>query len=189
MVTPKRDLERQQEHAVEQQHQPRRIAEEMGHEPGAAAHRRQQRDLARARGSVPNTVPIAMASEADRDVEQRSRARAAASISRASRGSTACPAPACACGHSRNRSGQRRATQPVRDVAAAAGAPAMRSAAASAQARERQQRPAEIGAAWCDALMAESRHAHRALPPVHREDEDADQPEVAEAARSSSPAR
>ena len=38
-------FERQQQHAVEQQHQPRRVAEELRHEPRRAAHRRQQRDL------------------------------------------------------------------------------------------------------------------------------------------------
>ena len=38
-------LERQQEHAVEEQHQPRRVAKEMRREPRALPHRRQQRDL------------------------------------------------------------------------------------------------------------------------------------------------
>ena len=33
------DLERQQEHREEQQHQPRRVAEELRHRPGAPAHR------------------------------------------------------------------------------------------------------------------------------------------------------
>ena len=36
-------LERQQEHDVEQQHQPRRVAEELGHEPAAGPHRTAQR--------------------------------------------------------------------------------------------------------------------------------------------------
>ena len=58
-----RDLERQQEHAVEQQHQPRRVAEELRHEPRRRRAPGGAATSARGRAARPATVPIAIASK------------------------------------------------------------------------------------------------------------------------------
>src|SRR5205823_1968197 len=65
-----RYLEREQEHAIEEQHQPRRIAEEMRREKGALLHRRQQRYLREAK-EKPGDRTDCHRQEADREIEQK----------------------------------------------------------------------------------------------------------------------
>ena len=59
----------QQQHAVEQQHQPGRVAEELGHEPGEAAHGRKQRDLKQPKKRAEDRADR-HGDDADGDVEQ-----------------------------------------------------------------------------------------------------------------------